>query len=136
MSPRRTWAIVAFVTMAAVAAAVLAFVCRPRHPPTPHTLPFGRPGPEADTLLAVLNRSVQGSAWTSTGAVRWTVAHGRTHLWDRLRHLDAQTVGDDRVLLNLAGRSGKAWHGTTELSDRAATRALAAAWTAWVHDAF
>lgn len=98
--------------------------------------PIGQPGPEAEALAHKLQTAVNAEAWTRTGAVSWTFAGKRHHLWDRSRSYAEVKVGDGRALLDLTHRRGLAWAAGTPLTGEAAQKALDDAHGAWVNDAF
>lgn len=99
-------------------------------------VPVGQPGPEADTLARRLAQAVNTEAWDRTGAVHWTFADKRHHLWDRSRGFAEVRVDDGRVLLDLGGRRGLAWKGDQALTGADAIKAVDEAHGAWTNDAF
>ncbi|MGZ3430137.1 MAG: hypothetical protein ACXVCV_25975 [Polyangia bacterium] len=102
-----------------------------RHAPTPTT-----PGPEAEALAHEMVRAVDGDAWNRTGALRWTVM-GRRHLWDRQRGLARVEWRDNRVLLDVNSRKGRAWRKEVELADGPAKQKLLdGAYALWINDSF
>ncbi len=104
------------------------------------SLPPGRPGPEADALARRMETAVRAEAWALTGAVRWTFAGKRQHLWDRRRGLAEVRWGDKRALVDLVARRGLAWTVADglerPLSGDDAHAAVDEAWAAWVNDSF
>jgi hypothetical protein len=98
-------------------------------------LPDGPTGPDADAAMRAMVQAVDGDAWDRTGAVTWTFA-GRNHLWDRVRHLDRVTTGSTVTLVNLDTQAGVATKNGTRLEGRAADKAVASAYAAWINDSF
>ena len=98
--------------------------------------PTGTPGPEADALARRMEAAVDVAAWQATGAVQWTFAGKRHHLWDRQRSFVEVRVDAQRVLLDLTADRGLAWEGEAALTGEAAAKALDDAHAAWTNDAF
>ncbi|MEZ4472426.1 MAG: hypothetical protein R3F60_16855 [bacterium] len=98
--------------------------------------PTGTPGPEADALARRMEAAVDVTAWQATGAVQWTFAGKRHHLWDRQRSFVEVRVDAQRVLLDLTADRGLAWEGEAALTGEAAAKALDDAHAAWTNDAF
>lgn len=91
---------------------------------------------EADALAEQMLRSVNAEAWDRTGAVAWTFAGRNEHLWDRERHLARVRWGETEALVDLNTQAGVASAGGRPLEGRAAERAVAQAYAAWVNDSF
>lgn len=108
--------------------ATLAWLHRP--------LPQGEPGPAAEALAQALVASVDGEAWSRTGAVAWTFAGRRSHLWDRERGYLRLTEGDRVTWLRLDNLDGVAREGDRALTGDARRAALESAWSAFCNDSF
>jgi hypothetical protein len=100
-----------------------------------HPLPPARTG-DADALAHRMLAAVDHTAWTHTGAVRWTFFDGNRHLWDRTRNFERFDHGDLRVFLDLSTRRGVATRKGTRLHGEELTRALEQAWARWCNDSF
>ncbi len=101
-----------------------------------HPLPPAEAGPAAEALADRMQAAVDTAAWARTGAVRWVFAGRTAHLWDRQRHLDLIETGDERVMIDLDSRQGRAWRGAVELTGAEREAALAGAWAAWCNDSY
>jgi hypothetical protein len=99
-------------------------------------LPEVKPGPDADVLARKMMAAVQDDAWRATGAVQWTFAGKRAHLWDRRRQFAQISWDETRVLLDVNGRRGLAWKAGEPLTGDAAVTAVDAGHAGWVNDAF
>jgi len=99
-------------------------------------LPQGTPGPQAEQLAESLRDSVDHQAWERTGAISWTFAGFRHHLWDRDRHLDRLVEGDLTVWIDLSTRQGRAERDGVALQGTELDAALSSAWAAWANDSF
>lgn len=100
------------------------------------SLPEGVAGPAADELARKMEGAVRADAWARTGAVSWVFAGRNRHLWDRDRNRARVDWGEQRALLDLSLRRGRAWKGDLELSGEAARESLDAAHARWVNDGF
>lgn len=100
--------------------------------------PEGKVDPESTEKMAQrLEASVNVKAWREqTGAVRWTFAGRRQHLWDRKRGLVQVTWGDRKALLRAGEARGVAFEGAQRLEGEAAQEVLDAGHAAWINDAF
>lgn len=98
--------------------------------PRPHAVPSA----EADALAHAIERAVNTAAWERTGAVRWTFAGERSHLWDRTRSLVRVRWGD--VEVQLRGTWGRAWRDGVEVRGRDRGALVAQAWSGFVNDSF
>ena len=96
--------------------------------------PHPTPSPEADALAHDIERAVNADAWARTGAVRWTFAGKRSHLWDRTRSL--VRVRFDDVEVQLRGTWGRAWRGGVEVRGRERNALVGQAWSGFVNDSF
>jgi len=99
--------------------------------------PEGRPGPDADALAREVQGAVGVAAFRELGAVHFVFGGRRSHLWDRERHFDLVTTGDQRVYLRLGPKTGRVFEGDREVTDPEARReALDGAYRAWANDTF
>lgn len=96
--------------------------------------PHAAASPEADALAHAVERAVHTDAWERTGAVRWTFAGERSHLWDRTRAL--VRVRWDDVEVQLRGTWGRAWRGGVEVRGGERKVLVAQAWSGFVNDSF
>jgi hypothetical protein len=96
--------------------------------------PTGVAGSEAEDLAHRLVAAVDGDAWERTGAVRWTMPNGYSHLWDRRRNLDRVDHGRDEILIDLSTHAGRALHDGAVVADP--KKLLDRAYAAWVNDSF
>jgi hypothetical protein len=93
-------------------------------------------GPDAEALAHQMVRAVDGDAWSRTGAVRWRVM-GRAHLWDRQRGLARVEWRDNRVLVDIANKSGRAWNkGVEVVADADRRRLVDKAYALFINDSF
>ncbi|MEL6547418.1 MAG: hypothetical protein AAFQ82_22535 [Myxococcota bacterium] len=98
--------------------------------------PTGSTGPEARALADQMGKAVNLEAWKKIGAVEWTFAGRRSHLWDRTRSLTRMRQGDLEVWLDLSTQKGIAKQAGQKLSGTALKEALESCYAAWVNDAF
>jgi len=98
--------------------------------------PSGREGAAADALAARLEEAVDVEAWRRTGAVRWTFAGRRSHLWDRERGFVRVSWGDVSVLLRTEQRTGRASRAGRELRGAEAGSLVDEAYAGWINDSF
>lgn len=70
-------------------------------------LPKGIEGAQAEEWTRRLSEAVGCPAWEQLGAVEWSFADRRLHLWDRERELLLTRYDRDALFLDL--RSGKGW---------------------------
>ncbi len=98
--------------------------------PRPHVAPSA----EADVVAHAVERAVNVAAWERTGAVRWTFAGQRSHLWDRARSLVRVRWGS--VEVQLRGTWGRAWRDGVEVRGAERNSLVAQAWSGFVNDSF
>lgn len=122
------WSAVALLAL--VVAATIAFfvVDEPR--------PTGREGADADALATRLEKAVDVEAWRRTGAVRWSFAGKRSHLWDRERDLVRVRWSDVEVLLRTQERTGIAYRSGNEVPGEVGTALVEEAYAGWINDSF
>jgi hypothetical protein len=96
--------------------------------------PSGQPGPAADALARRVQQAVDHAAWERTGALRWVFASKHRLLWDRRRGLAEVAWEDERVLLDLATKSGLVFH--SGLPRGPSKRELEAAYRYFINDSF
>ncbi|HJL42151.1 MAG TPA: hypothetical protein RMG48_12690 [Myxococcales bacterium LLY-WYZ-16_1] len=90
-----------------------------------------------EAMARRLEAAVNLPAWRDgTGAVRWTFAGRRTHLWDRERGLVQVQWGDRRGLLRIGTSRGVAFRGDERVRGPDAEAILEQTYAAWVNDAF
>lgn len=96
-----------------------------------------RPGPSAVALARHLEDVVGIRAWRATGAVRWRLASGALHLWDKRRNLDRQELRDGTTIwINLGTKRGRVERDGAALSGPEAEALLARAYARWANDSF
>lgn len=98
--------------------------------------PEGGEGEAADALARRMQQAVELEAWERTGAVQWTFAGSREHLWDRERGLTRVRWDEHEVLLRPGDRSGRAFTDGREVKGEARRELLDEAHAAWTNDAF
>ncbi|MEM9985582.1 MAG: hypothetical protein AAF804_10865 [Bacteroidota bacterium] len=99
-------------------------------------LPPGTEGVEADALAQKMLRSINSSAWDSTGAVSWRFAKRNEHLWDRERNFAEVKWKKYRVLVDLATKQGVAFKKGERLDAAASSKLVEQAYASWVNDSF
>lgn len=98
--------------------------------------PTGETGARAEALAARVEAAVDIAAWRKTGAVSWVFGGRHRHLWDRERHIALVEWGDERALVKLDTRTGRAWRGGVELEGAAAEAVVAKGYAHWANDSF
>jgi hypothetical protein len=98
--------------------------------------PTGETGPAADEMARTIEKMVDREAWERTGAVRWTFAGRRSHLWDRQRKLVRERVGDEEIFLNLETMTGKAFRAGKPVADPEAADLVKRTYAHWANDSF
>jgi hypothetical protein len=86
-----------------------------------------------------MERAVDAEAWARTGAVRFVFRGETRHLWDKARGLDLVEFlkRDERVLLDIGKKTGRAWHKGAEVTDAVARQKLVdKAYSRFCNDSF
>ncbi|MBL7817177.1 MAG: hypothetical protein JNL70_19290 [Saprospiraceae bacterium] len=100
-------------------------------------LPVGIKGEKAEILAQKMLQAVNKSAWDSTPIISWTSRAGNTLIWDKSRNLAQVEWKNNKVLLNIANISGKAWTNQTEVTDpKQAQDLIQKAYKFFINDAF
>ncbi|MGF1467963.1 MAG: hypothetical protein ACFCGT_17725 [Sandaracinaceae bacterium] len=128
---RRVALVLAVVVVVLVLGALLAGWLA--HEPRP---PTGRTGDPAEELAGRMESSVDLEAWGRTGAITWTFAGRRTHLWDRERGVVRVVTGGQKALLYAGVARGRAYQSGREARGPGARELLETAHEAFINDSF
>lgn len=100
-------------------------------------LPIGTKGEKAEALAQKMIQAVNKSAWDSTAVINWTSRAGNSFIWDKNRNLVQVEWKNNKVLLNIATVSGKAWTNQSEVTDpQKSGDLLQKAYKFFINDAF
>lgn len=98
--------------------------------------PTGQAGPAADEMARSVEKMVEREAWERTGAISWTFAGRRSHLWDRQRHLVRERIGDEEILINKETITGKAFRKGQPVPEPENTELVKRTHAHWANDSF
>lgn len=97
------------------------------------SLPEGTEGEAAEALATNMREAINHSAWEKTGAIQWTFAGARHHVWDRKRNFArVQWEGND-VIINTQEKTGKVLKEGKAIPHE---ELIGKAWEVWVNDSF
>lgn len=99
-------------------------------------LPAGFPGSESEALADQILAAIRYDAWKQTGAIEWTFAGKRNHLWDRQRHWARVKWDDYTVWVDLTTHRGCAERDGQMLDSEQARSLVEKAWAFWANDSF
>jgi hypothetical protein len=100
-------------------------------------LPVGKTGAEADALAQKMMQAVNKTAWDSTAIVSWESRVGNKYLWDKNRNLVQVEWKNNKVLLNVGTKKGKAWTDGNAVADtEKADKLVEEAYKYFINDAF
>jgi hypothetical protein len=100
-------------------------------------LPIGIKGEKAEALAKKMIQAVNKTAWDSTAFVSWSSRSGYSHLWDKQRNLAQVEWKNNRVLLDVHNKSGKAWENQQAVTDAKLSQELIEkAYKSFINDAF
>ena len=96
----------------------------------------GEHGPKADALAQRIQRSVQRSAWTNTGAVSWSIFN-RDYLWDLRRGLvRVQWDDGNKALFDIKRRRSLIYKKGKRIEGAQSDQLLDEAYQYWLQDRF
>ena len=98
--------------------------------------PEGQEGEAADRLARQMEEAVGVDEWDETGVLRFKFVGGNHHLWDRERHLERLTWGDNIVWVDLTTRKGVAQKDGVRLEGVEAEERIEEAIKRWNNDVF
>lgn len=98
--------------------------------------PVGEEGEAADALARKMERSLGIEEWEETGVVRFEFFGGNQHLWDRERHLERVSWGNNTVWVNLTTRTGVAEKKGQRLDGKERDEMVEEAIKRWNNDTF
>ncbi len=98
-------------------------------------IPQGKTGAEADALAKKIMQAVNVEAWNATGAVSWTFAEKRQHIWDKERHFAQVTWQGNVVLVNNHTQTGIVKQKAKD-NKKSDAELVQEAWEIWVNDSF
>ncbi len=100
-------------------------------------LPESQPGPEAEALADRIMKAANVDAWNAgVGAVQWSFAGRRKHLWDRQRSLARVEWPGYVALLDLNSEAAHIMKEGQILEGPAKAEARETARSAWINDSF
>ena len=99
--------------------------------------PIGKTGEKAEALAQKMLQAVNKPAWDSIGVISWASRVGNKHLWDKKRGLAQVEWKNNKVLLDIDKKTGKAWENQTPVSDpKKSNKLVQDAYKMFVNDMF